>query len=132
LSTPTPQKTPRNPASFTWPAQKLSSSGSKQWCTELLSAVQELRQINQILQQPASDEGGDDLDAFGQYMALALKKLPINLVLECQEKLQSLLTRYCLMAVAPVTTVFCELPLVQSNFITFIYKDRHITCRLKL
>ena len=57
--------------------------------------------MNQILQQPASDEGGDDFDAFGQYMALALKKLPINLALECQEKLQSLLTRYRLMAFAP-------------------------------
>jgi hypothetical protein len=53
-----------------------------------LSAVQELRQMNQILQQPASDEGGDDFDAFGQYMARSLKKLPINLALECQEKLQ--------------------------------------------
>ena len=57
--------------------------------------------MNQILQQPASDEGGDDFDAFGQYIALALKKLPINLALECQEKLQPLLTRYRLMAVAP-------------------------------
>jgi hypothetical protein len=56
--------------------------------------------MNHILQQPTSDEGGDDFDAFGQYMALALKKLPINLALECQDKLQSLLTRYRLMAVA--------------------------------
>jgi len=73
---------------------------------ELLSPVQELRQMNQILQQPASDEGGDDFDAFGQYMVLALKKLPINLALECQEKLQLLLIRYRLMAVAPQSQPF--------------------------
>ena len=62
--------------------------------------------MNHILQQPASDEGGDDFDAFGQYRALALKELLINLALECQEKLQSLLTRYCLMAVAPQSQPF--------------------------
>jgi hypothetical protein len=69
--------------------------------SELLSAAQELHQMNQILREPASDEGGDDFDAFGQYMVLSLKKLPINMALECQEKIQSLLTSYRLAAVAP-------------------------------
>jgi hypothetical protein len=70
-----------------------------------LSAVQELRQLNKILHEPASDEGGDEFYAFGQYMAFSLKKLPINLALECQEKMHLLLTSYRLAAVAPVTTV---------------------------
>jgi hypothetical protein len=122
-SNPSSQKTFR----ITRPARNLPSSGSKKGPTDLLSAVQELLQMNRILHEPASEEGGDEFDAFDQYMALSLKKLPINLVLDCQEKMHSLLTSYRLAAVAtqsqPSSSSASEDPRIPLQFIPTTTND---------
>ncbi|CAG9826846.1 unnamed protein product [Diabrotica balteata] len=74
-------------------------AGSKRRYQDLSTAVSELRDINTALQQSGNEE--DEFDAFGRYMILALKKLPLHLALQCQNELQSTLTRYRCMALAP-------------------------------
>ena len=60
--------------------------------------------MNHALQQPAL-EVNDEFDAFGRYMALGLKKMPIHVAIQCQNELQATLTRYRLIAIttSPVT-----------------------------
>ncbi|KAF5275783.1 hypothetical protein FQR65_LT16528 [Abscondita terminalis] len=76
-----------------------SLTAKKRRHQELTTAVSELRQLNQNLQEPVAEE--DEFDCFGRYMGLALKKLPTNLAVQCQAELHSTITKYRLLSVAP-------------------------------
>jgi len=82
-----------------------SLSGKRKRLQDLSEAVSGLRQVNQTLLQATEEE----FDAFGRSLALELKKLPLNLAVQCQNDLQATLSRYrsraiCESSLSPATT----------------------------
>lgn len=47
----------------------------------------------------------DEFDTFGRYLALSLKKMPVQLALQCENELQATLNRYRIMALNPIHDV---------------------------
>ncbi|XP_050315613.1 uncharacterized protein LOC126750145 [Anthonomus grandis grandis] len=85
-----------------------SLAASKRRYQDLSTAVSELRDINCSLLQSGNEE--DEFEAFGRYMAIALKKLPLHLALQCQNELQTTLTRYRCMSLTPSPFTSLNLP----------------------
>ena len=82
-----------------------SLSGKRKRLQDLSEAVSGLRQVNQTLLQATEEE----FDAFGRSLALELKKLPLNLAVQCQNDLQATLSRYrsraiCESSLSPAST----------------------------
>nr|CAD7453538.1 unnamed protein product [Timema tahoe] len=63
---------------------------NRSWREDLSTADSELGQVNQVLHQHLLEE--DEYDAFGRYLALGLKTLPLQLAIQCKNELQSALT----------------------------------------
>jgi len=66
-----------------------SLSGKRKRLQDLSEAISGLRQVNQTLLQVTEE---DEFDAFGRSLALGLKKLPLNLAVQCQNDLQATLS----------------------------------------
>ena len=83
-----------------------SLSGKRKRLQDLSEAISGLRQVNQTLLQVTEE---DEFDAFGRSLALGLKKLPLNLAVQCQNDLQATLSRYrsraiCESSLSPAST----------------------------
>jgi len=83
-----------------------SLSGKRKCLQDVSEAVSGLHQVNQSLLQVTEE---DEFDAFGRSLALGLKKLPLNLAIQCQNDLQATLSRYrcravCESSLSPAST----------------------------
>ena len=83
-----------------------SLSGKRKRLQDLSEAMSGLRQVNQTLLLVMEE---DEFDAFGRSLALGLKKLPLNLAVQCQNDLQATLSRYhsraiCESSLSPAST----------------------------
>lgn len=91
-------QTPKAAHTGKLPTSSSVSKAKKRRHQELTTAVSELRQLNQTLQEPAAED--DEYDLFGRYLGRALKKLKPHLAVQCQAEVQSTITRYRLMSIA--------------------------------
>ena len=88
-------------STFTW-----FLIGKEKASARLIWTISGLRQVNQSLLQVTEE---DEFDAFGRSLALGLKKLPLNLAVQCQNDLQGTLSRYrsraiCESSLSPAST----------------------------
>jgi len=102
------EETPQVSASQTSTEQNTAPplSGKRKRLQDLSEAMSGLRQVNQTLLQVMEE---DEFDAFGRSLALGLKKLPLNLAVQCQNDLQATLSRYrsraiCESSLSPAST----------------------------
>jgi len=85
------------------PSDSFSSSElTEDWSEEspMKRPRQDLEDPLEVLhsRQPTPSEK-DEFDTFGKYIALALKNMPIHLALQCQNELQTTLTRFRFMSI---------------------------------
>ena len=84
--------------------------GKRKRLQDLSKAISGLRQVNQSLLQAAEEA---EFDAFGRYLALGLKNLPLHLTIQCQNDLQATLSGYrsraiCESSLSPASTCDSE------------------------
>ena len=123
------EETPQVSASQTSTEQNTAPplSGKRKRLQDLSEAMSGLRQVNQTLLQVMEE---DEFDAFGRSLALGLKKLPLNLAVQCQNALQATLSRYRSRGICELSVPSKYLELQKHPCIVIIFCNK--VCRLLL